>query len=172
MERTGAGWSVGSLFVVALSKSQFHSSWGNGQKLIDSVYAVKKKKKKKKKKNRKYFCAPIRHKKAQIGLVIKPCFSVGTKTFWTFAMFFNMSIYDVITSHSQWRHFNTPTVMGQVDQWSITFFSPKPRITEGMYIFRKNNYCLPLATKHNSEIFSEFKEIKQGNKVSKKHKHP
>ena len=40
---------------------------------------------------------------------------------------------------------------------------------EGMYIFRKNNYCLPLATKHNNlEIFSVSnmsKEIKQQNEV-------
>ena len=43
---------------------------------------------------------------------------------------------------------------------------------EGMHIFRKNNYCLPLAMKHNLEIFSEFKEIKQRNEVVKKHKRP
>ena len=43
---------------------------------------------------------------------------------------------------------------------------------EGMYIFRKNNYCLPLATKHSLKIFSELKEIKQRNKVVKKHKRP
>ena len=36
--------------VVGLSKSHFHSSWGNGQKLIDSVNSKKKKKKKKKNK--------------------------------------------------------------------------------------------------------------------------
>ena len=43
---------------------------------------------------------------------------------------------------------------------------------EGMYIFRKNNYCLPLAMKHNLEFFSVFKEIKQQNEVVKKHKRP
>ena len=44
---------------------------------------------------------------------------------------------------------------------------------EGMYIFRKNNYCLPLATKHNLEIFSELKEIKQQmSEVVKKQKRP
>ena len=39
-------------------------------------------------------------------------------------------------------------------------------------IFRKNNYCLSLATKHRSEIFSELKEIKQRNEMVEKHKHP
>ena len=43
---------------------------------------------------------------------------------------------------------------------------------EGMHIFRKNNYCLPVAMKHNLEIFSKFKKIKQQNEVVKKHKHP
>ena len=43
---------------------------------------------------------------------------------------------------------------------------------EGMYIFRKNSYCLSLATQHNLEISSEFKEIKQRNEVVKKHKRP
>ena len=33
-------------------------------------------------------------------------------------------------------------------------------------------YCLPLATKHSLEIFSELKEIKQRNDVVKKHKRP
>ena len=37
----------------------------------------------------------------------------------------------------------------------------------GMYIFRKNNYCLPLGTKHILKLFSEFKEIKQRNEVVK-----
>ena len=43
---------------------------------------------------------------------------------------------------------------------------------EGMNIFRKNDYCLPLATKHSLEIFSELKEIKQRNEVVKKQKRP
>ena len=41
-----------------------------------------------------------------------------------------------------------------------------------MYMFKKNNYCLPLATKHSLEIFSELKEIKQRNEVVEKHKRP
>ena len=43
---------------------------------------------------------------------------------------------------------------------------------EGMYIFRKNNYCLPLATKQSLEILSELKEIKQRNEVVGKFKCP
>ena len=43
---------------------------------------------------------------------------------------------------------------------------------EGMYIFRKNNYCLPLAMKHSFKIFSELKEIKQRNEVVEKYKLP
>ena len=47
-QRSRVQSSAGAPFVVALSKSHFHSSWGNGQKLIDSVNSKKKKKKKKK----------------------------------------------------------------------------------------------------------------------------
>ena len=35
-----------------------------------------------------------------------------------------------------------------------------------------SSYCLPLATKHSLEIFSELEEIKQRNDVVEKHKHP
>ena len=52
-------------------------------------------------------------------------------------------------------------------------FLPKTAANlEGMYMFRKNNYCLPLATKNSFEIFSELKEIKQRNEVVEKHKRP
>ena len=54
----------------------------------------------------------------------------------------------------------------------LLFLSETAANFEGMYIFRKNDYCLPLATKHNLEIFSEFKEIRQRNEVVKKHKRP
>ena len=50
----------------------------------------------------------------------------------------------------------------------LLFLSKTATNLEGMCIFRKNNYCLPLATKHNLEIFCEFKEIKQRNEVVKK----
>ena len=68
---------------------------------------------------------------------------------WTFAMFSNMSIYDVITSHSQWRHFNTPTIIQResgsggpvIDH--LLFLSETAANFEGLYIFRKNDYCLP-----------------------------
>ena len=43
----------------------------------------------------------------------------------------------------------------------LLFLSETAANFEGMYIFRKNDYCLPLATKHSLEIFSELKEIKQ-----------
>ena len=88
-------------------------------------------------------------------------------------MFFNMSIYDVITS--QRRHFNTPTII-QRESGSVIdhllFLSKTAANLEVMYIFRKNNYCLPLATKQSLEIFSELKEIKQQNEVVEKHKRP
>ena len=54
----------------------------------------------------------------------------------------------------------------------LHFLSKTAAYLEGMYIFRKNNYCLPLATKHSLKIFSELKEIKQRNKVVKKHGRP
>ena len=54
----------------------------------------------------------------------------------------------------------------------LLFLSKTAANLEGMYIFRKNNYYLPLATKHSLEIFSELKEIKQQNEVVKKHKSP
>ena len=41
---------------------------------------------------------------------------------------------------------------------------------EGMYIFRKNNHRLPIATKQSFEIFIELKEIKQRNEVIEKQK--
>ena len=47
----------------------------------------------------------------------------------------------------------------------LLFLSKIAANLEGMYIFRKNNYCLPLATKHSLEIFIELKEIKQRNEV-------
>ena len=50
----------------------------------------------------------------------------------------------------------------------ILFLSKTAANLEGMYIFRKNNHCLPLATEHNLKIFSEFKEIKQRNEVVNK----
>ena len=43
---------------------------------------------------------------------------------------------------------------------------------EGMYIFRKNNHRLPIATKQCFEIFIELKEIKQRNEVVEKHNCP
>ena len=51
----GVGSSDNVPFVVALRKSQFHSSQGNGQKLVDSVHSKKKKKRKKKRENIKSF---------------------------------------------------------------------------------------------------------------------
>ena len=54
----------------------------------------------------------------------------------------------------------------------LLFLSKTAANLEGMYIFRKNNYWLPLATKHSLEIFSELKEIKQRNRVIEKHKRP
>ena len=93
-------------------------------------------------------------------------------------MFFNMSIYDVIMSRSQCLHLNTPTIIQResgsggpvIDH--LLFLSKTAANLEGMYIFRKNNYCLPLAMKHNLEIFSELKEIKQRNEVVETHKRP
>ena len=90
-------------------------------------------------------------------------------------MFFNMSIYDVITSHS---HFNTTTIIQRVSGSGvpvidhILFLSKTAANVEGMCIFIKSYHCLPVATKQNLEIFSEFKEIKQRNEVVKKHKRP
>ena len=57
-----------------------------------------------------------------------------------------------------------------IDQ--LLFLSKTAANLEGMYIFRKNYYCLPLATKHSLEIFNELKEIKQRNEVVKKYKRP
>ena len=54
----------------------------------------------------------------------------------------------------------------------LLFLSKTAAYLGGMYIFRKNNYCLPLAMKHSLEIFSELEEIKQRNEVVEKHKHP
>ena len=54
----------------------------------------------------------------------------------------------------------------------LLFLSKTAANLEGMSVFITNNYCLPLATKHNLEIFSELKEIKQRNEVVKKHKRP
>ena len=54
----------------------------------------------------------------------------------------------------------------------LLFLSKTAANLEGMYIFRKNNYYLPLATKHSLEVFRELKEIKQQNEVVKKHKSP
>ena len=56
----------------------------------------------------------------------------------------------------------------------LLFLSKTAANLEGMimYIFRKNNYCLPLAKKHSLEIFSELKEIKQRNEVVEKYKRP
>ena len=54
----------------------------------------------------------------------------------------------------------------------LLFNSKTATNLEGMYIFRKNNYCLPLATKHSLEIFSELNEIKQRNEVVEKYKRP
>ena len=93
-------------------------------------------------------------------------------------MFFNMLICDVITSHSQLRHFNTPTIIQResgsggpvIDH--LLFLSKTAANLEGVYIFRKNNYCLPLATKHSLENISGLKEIKQRNEVVEKHKRP
>ena len=50
------------------------------------------------------------------------------------------------------------------------FLSKTAANLEGIYIFRKNNYCLPLATKHSLENISELKEIKQRNEVVEKHR--
>ena len=47
----------------------------------------------------------------------------------------------------------------------LLFLSKTAANLEGMYIFRKNKFCLPRATKQNLEIVSELKEIKQGNEV-------
>ena len=49
----------------------------------------------------------------------------------------------------------------------LLFLSKTAANFEGMYIFRKNNYCVTLATKQNLETFSELKEIKQQNEVVK-----
>ena len=93
-------------------------------------------------------------------------------------MFFNMSIYDVITSRSQRRHFNTHTIIQRESESGgpvidhLLFLSKTAANLGGMYIFRKNNYRLPLATKQNLEIFIEIKEIKQRNEVVEKHKCP
>ena len=54
----------------------------------------------------------------------------------------------------------------------LLFLSKAAANLESMHIFRKNNYCLSIATKHNLEIFSELKEIKQRNEVVEKHKRP
>ena len=54
----------------------------------------------------------------------------------------------------------------------LLFLTKTATNLEGMYIYRKNNFCSPLATKHSLEIFSEFKEIKQRNEVVEKHKRP
>ena len=51
--------------------------------------------------------------------------------------------------------------------YHLRFLFETAAILEGMYIFRKNNYCFPIATKHNLEMFCEFKEIKQRNEVVK-----
>ena len=89
-----------------------------------------------------------------------------------------MSSYDVITSRSQRRHFNTSTIIhyesgsgGPVIDHPL--FSPIPPLTwKVLYIFRKNNHRLPIATKQSFEIFIELKEIKQRNEVVEKHKCP
>ena len=52
----------------------------------------------------------------------------------------------------------------------LLFLSETAANFEDMYILRKTDYCLFLATKHSLEIFSELKEIKQRNEVVKKHK--
>ena len=54
----------------------------------------------------------------------------------------------------------------------LLFLSKAAANLKGMYIFRKKKYCLPLATKHSLEIFSELKEIKQRNEVVEKYKRP
>ena len=54
----------------------------------------------------------------------------------------------------------------------LLFLSKTGANLEVMYIFGKNNYCLPLATKHSLEIFSELKEIKQRNGVVKMNERP
>ena len=54
----------------------------------------------------------------------------------------------------------------------LLFLSKPTAYLEGMYILRKNNYWLPLATKHSLEIFSDLKEIKQRNEVVEKSKRP
>ena len=51
----------------------------------------------------------------------------------------------------------------------LLFLSKTAANLEGMYIFRKTNYCSPVAMKHSLEIFSELKEIKQRNEVVEKH---
>ena len=93
-------------------------------------------------------------------------------------MFFNMSVYDAITSRSQRRHFNTPTIIQResgsggpvIDH--LLFPSKTAANLEGILIFRKNNDRLPLATKQSLEIFIELKEIKQRNEVVEKHTFP
>ena len=52
----------------------------------------------------------------------------------------------------------------------LLFLSKTAANLKGMYIFRKNNHCLPPAMKHSLEIFSELNEIKQRNEVVEKHK--
>ena len=54
----------------------------------------------------------------------------------------------------------------------LLFLSKGAANLEDVYIFRKNNYCLPQATEHSLEIFSELKEIKQRNEMVEKHKRP
>ena len=54
----------------------------------------------------------------------------------------------------------------------LHFLSEPAANLESVYIFRKNNYYLRLATKHSLEIFSELKEIKQRNEMVEKHKRP
>ena len=58
---------------------------------------------------------------------------------------FNMSVYDVITSRSQFRHFSTPTTTQRksgsggpvIDH--LLFLSKTAATLEGMYIFIKKN---------------------------------
>ena len=50
----------------------------------------------------------------------------------------------------------------------LLFLTKTAANLEGMYIFRKNNYCSPLAMKHSLDISSELKETKQPNEVVEK----
>ena len=81
-------------------------------------------------------------------------------------MFHNMSVYYVIITRLSDVFQCESRSVGQVIDHLLYLLKTMANL-EGMYIFRKNNHCLSLAKKHNLEIFSKFKEIKQQLPISR-----